>query len=291
MHGFMRVLELKRTGFRHSRFYAVITNITQGAAALLACLALAGPAQAAIIADHLAAAQFDSIPEEVFQDVRDQYRIFYGHTSHGSQVITGISMLAAEHGANLASPVFHEISDDLGYANDVSWVQPTRDWLDANPDFKMVMWSWCGGMSSNTGEGVNTYLQAMTQLEVDYPEVTFVYMTGHLDGTGLDGNLYRGNSQIRDYCLANDKVLFDFADIESWDPDGVFYPDETDACGWCTTWCETHECPTCGYCAHSHCFNCYQKGKAFWWMMARVQGWQGVPTEKQSLGMIKSLFR
>jgi hypothetical protein len=118
-------------------------------------------------------------------------------------------------------------------------------------------------------------------------------MTGHLDGTGLDGNLYRGNNQIRDYCLANDKVLFDFADIESWDPGGVFYPDETDACGWCYSYCSESDCPDCGsfYCAHSHCFNCYLKGKGFWWMAARLTGWVGVYTDKSTLGNLKSLFR
>ncbi|MBU8870977.1 MAG: hypothetical protein KOO60_08975 [Gemmatimonadales bacterium] len=71
----------------------------------------------------------------------------------------------------------------------------------------------------------------MNQLELDFPDMVFVYMTGHLDGTGTDGVLYRSNNRIRNYCAANDKVLFDFADIESYDPDGEYYPDETDTCG------------------------------------------------------------
>jgi len=138
----------------------------------------------------------------------------------------------------------------------------------------VVVWSWCGGCSDNTEAGIAAYLAAMTQLELDYPQVAFVYMTGHLDGTGPDGNLYRSNEQIRAYCQAEDKLLFDFADIESWDPAGVYYPDETDACAWCTDWCAVEPCPDCGGCAHSHCFNCYLKGKGFWWLLARVSGWQ-----------------
>jgi hypothetical protein len=136
----------------------------------------------------------------------------------------------------------------------------------------MVMWSWCGGCSDNTEEGINIYLNAMNGLEQDYPGVTFIYMTGHLDGGGPEGNLYLRNNQIRDYCNNNDKILFDFADIESYDPDGIYYPDASDACEWCYDWCAIYPCPDCG-CAHSHCFNCYLKGKAWWWMMARIWGW------------------
>jgi hypothetical protein len=60
----------------------------------------------------------------------------------------------------------------------------------------------------------------MTQLEEDYSGITFVYMTGHLDGSGPQGNLHLRNEQIRQYCRENNKVLYDFAAIESYDPDG-----------------------------------------------------------------------
>ena len=83
------------------------------------------------------------------------------------------------------------------------------------------------------------------------------------------------NAQIRDWCAANDKILFDFGDIESWDPGGTYSPDISDDCAWCTDWCASHTCPECDACAHSHCFNCHLKGKAFWWMMARISGWEG----------------
>ena len=123
----------------------------------------------------------------------------------------------------------------------------------------------------------------MNQLEIDYPDVLFVYMTGHLDGTGETGNLHIRNEQIRNYCISNDKVLFDFADIESHDPDGEYFLDRgaDDACNyaagnWAIEWCSANPgsdlCATCS-CAHSHPLNCNLKARAFWWMMARLAGW------------------
>lgn len=152
------------------------------------------------------------------------------------------------------------------------------------------MWSWCG--QADTSEAnIQLYLDLMSGLEVDYPHVTFVYMTGHLNGTGETGNLYQRNNQIRNHCIANESVLFDFADIESYDPDGNYFRDKiaNDNCdydsdgngsresNWADEWCAANpgQCPACNSCAHSRCLNCYLKGKAFWWIMARIAGWDG----------------
>ncbi len=234
----------------------------------------------AIVADHGTSANFDLIPSSYIEQAKSDYRIFYVHTSHGSQIVSGMSILRDsstlyDYNNGSGTLYLEEYGDDLGHNGDTSWVPLTRQRLDQpSSDINMVMWSWCGGCSDNTEEGINIYLNAVNQLEQDYPDVTFIYMTGHLDGTGPSGNLYARNNQIRAYCAVNNKILFDFADIESYDPDGTYYPNASDNYGWCSTWCSSHPCPTCG-CAHSHCFNCYLKEKAFWWMMARIAGWGG----------------
>jgi len=233
-----------------------------------------------LTADHLTAIAFTDIPDEYIELAKTEFNIFYVHTSHGSQIISGMGLLEDESDLYSfnngdSSLTITEYSDDLGYDSDTSWVPITRQYLEANgSEINMVMWSWCGGVSSNSESGINVYLNKVNELEQDYPNVKFIYMTGHLDGTGMDGILYQRNNQIRQFCNDYDKILFDFADIESYDPDGNYYPDASDACEWCEDWCASHDCLSCD-CAHSHSFNCYQKGKAFWWLLARIAGWSG----------------
>jgi hypothetical protein len=48
---------------------------------------------------------------------------------------------------------------------------------------------------------IDNYLAPMTQLELDYPGVTFVYMTVTRTRR-RGGNLHQRNEQIRAYCRA-----------------------------------------------------------------------------------------
>ena len=145
--------------------------------------------------------------------------------------------------------------------------------------FDYSMWSWCGQQSDNSEDDVNTYLATLAQFEAAHPAMRYIYMTGHTDGGGE--TLARNNQMVRDYVNANGKVLFDFADIEQYDPDGNYYPNTDDSCPWCPQWCADHpddcaELPDeAEWCAHTHPLQCWLKGQAFWWMMARLAGWPG----------------
>jgi hypothetical protein len=137
----------------------------------------------------------------------------------------------------------------------------------------------------------------MAQLEADYPDVTFVYMTGHVD-IWDDADNKAANQVIRDYCTANDKVLFDFADIERYDPDGVYYEYVNDTCdyynadttllgNWATEWQNQHEEGVdwydCGS-AHSQPLNANRKAYAAWWLWARLAGWTPSASDGDSSG-------
>jgi hypothetical protein len=50
-------------------------------------------------------------------------------------------------------------------------------------------------------------------------------------------------------------------------------------CSWCDAYCTAHpaycaDFSEMGDCAHTHKLFCKMKANAFWWMMARLAGWQ-----------------
>jgi len=270
----------------------------------------------AIIADHsiMNLVRLNQIPDSAIIEAKNNLHIAYGHTSHGSQIITGMSDLPDfkenyvgtqagpsnftvglydwnEGGTGGALDIDdYFVAGDLGNPDFITWESRTRTYLEIaeNDDVNVVMWSWCGQASGATEENIDTYLGLMVGLEVDYPDIDFVYMTGHTDGGGLEGNLHIRNEQIRAHCNTHGKILFDFADIESYDPDGNYYGDKLviDSCAydsnndstrdsnWATEWQaanpdEWYDCVS----AHSLPLNANQKAYAAWWLWATLTGW------------------
>jgi hypothetical protein len=247
-----------------------------------------------------------TIPAEWIATAKTSLHIAYGHTSHGSQLTDGMTALDTWKGGGTyawapgGTGGALDLTDyygsfnggaaqDLGNPDGSSWATATRAYLNAHPTCNVIIWSWCGEVSSADSAYITNYLNLMTGLENDYPGVRFVYMTGHLDGTGVAGNLNVRNQQIRTYCAANDKILYDFADIESYDPDGNYFLDKgaNDACdysdvtgshNWATDWQNAHtlgvdwfDCSA----AHSQPLNGNLKAYAAWWLWARLAGWSG----------------
>jgi len=240
------------------------------------------------------------IPDHWIEEAKETLHIAYGHTSHGSQITSGMTGLVSFLGSKYAwnnggtggALDLHDyaMSGDLGSPDFTEWELETRDYLASNTDVNVIIWSWCGEVSYASEENIDTYLSLMSGLEEDFPAVAFIYMTGHLDGTGLTGNLYIRNEQIRDYCETHNKFLYDFADIESYDPDGNYYLDKSanDGCNydsnddgtrdsnWAIAWQNSHtegvEWYDCSA-AHTQPLNANMKAYAAWHLWARIAGW------------------
>ena len=263
------------------------------------------PNEEPIVVDHESIALAD-IPSNWIDQAKQTLHIAYGHTSHGSQLTTGMAGLVTFAGTEysynsggtggaLDLRDFYGdfgglgVASDLGNPNRTAWANATRTYLDQNPTVNVIVWSWCGQVDGTEAE-IQHYIDLMEGLENDYPGVTFVYMTGHTDGAALTGNVPLRNKQIRDYCLANNKVLYDFADIESYDPDGDYFGDKlvNDACdydsdgdgvrdsNWAIIWQNAHpgEWYSCES-AHSQPLNANLKAYAAWHLWARLAGWDG----------------
>ena len=238
------------------------------------------------IIDHTCT-DIDAIPDNYIQDVKENINWHFAHTSHGHSLTCGLETI--ENGESFFDHdlgfTFLPENDSAMCIYDGNWlytyINPdgyyrseygmslTRGTLNDNPTINVSAFAWCTQMDEFTPPEVQQYLDSISSLEADFPNVTFIYFTGNAQALGPQGqHRLDNNNIIRQYCIDNNKILFDFADLDCWYNDDMFYYIHNG-----DTIPKEHPAFDGDSCGHVNSLSNVMKGNAVWWMMARIRGW------------------
>ena len=237
-----------------------------------------------IIIDHTCT-DITQIPDTWINQVKETLKIHYAHTSHGEQITEGLERLSNANSKYNYYPDNCTVPQTTQYLSlmdgqyfdyycetyvtpDLYWegsygLNITRSVLNSF-DVNISLWAWCYQLDYYSQGQARAYLAAMAGLESEFPNVTFIYMTGNAQSE--EQNRYDRNNQIRDYCRNNNKVLFDFADLDCW-YNGQQYTENGIPME------HPHYHGDQG--GHTTYESCENKARAFWWLLARIAGWDG----------------
>ncbi|WP_437552500.1 hypothetical protein WME97_14500 [Sorangium sp. So ce367] len=236
------------------------------------------------------------IPASCIAELKSGDFVFhYAHRSHGFQIIVGSESLEEGNATYGFESEYCDVPSQTGVfrmwdgMTDTNLVEGDQYWasqagvndlrsiLRQHPEIRYSMWAWSFEISEQTERDVQLYLDTLDALEGEFPNVTFIYMTGPADEEYNGVNRTERNQQIRDFCHEHGKILYDFEDLDSyWNGeqhtamvDGVEIPMEhphfsVDGSG----------DPEYQY-THTTRQSCENKARAFWGMMADLQGCSG----------------
>jgi hypothetical protein len=256
-----------------------------------------------IIIDHTCT-DITKIPDTWINKVKSMLKVHYAHTSHGEQITVGLERLSNANSKyrfssgecnmpqstqklSLMDGQYFDYYCETYITPDLYWedsygLNTTRSVLNSF-DVNVSLWMWCYQLDEYNQSQTQAYLNAMSQLEAEYPDVTFVYMTGNAQSE--EQNRYNRNNQIRNYCRNNNKFLFDFADLDCW------YNGQRYSEGGIPMEHPHYYGDQAGHTTYESCDN---KAKAFWWLLARIAGWDGsggaTPTPVISLNKSQITF-
>ncbi len=204
-----------------------------------------------------------------------------------------------------------DLSNGVDGTGTPAFVTATEAYLDndANKDINVVMWSWC----SIHNHDISRYLTGMQTLIDEYKAggsknravpVTFIFMTGHAAAAefeGEDGNNdgaglpHDQQKLIVDYCNAHGYYCLDYYSIDTHDMNDVYHAkadddgnDASTGVNFYTTWQSSHTLGTDWFEAkdapggtvrtaehNNQHITANRKAYAFWYILARIAGWNG----------------
>ncbi len=273
-----------------------------------------------IVIDHNSVALFDQIPDEFITRAREMKMLFVDQSvgvniSEGLSCLANTSIASAPNHCKRPSIPASEIVADVRYSR-TNWINQVFPsgcglWSTKVPCFiNMVnssystfdvvsyQFSYLDVDTNSTITSPTTgffadpvHTSNLNAFETANPNKKVIYWTTSLSrsiGTAISTDF---NNQMRAYAIANNKILFDVADIESHDPqgrpcydnrDGVAYTNGTNSENYPDDGidrpaiCQSYTTETNGGHLGSVSTGKIRLAKAFWVLMAQIAGW--VPT-------------
>jgi hypothetical protein len=260
------------------------------------------------VADHLVVGQFAQIPQNAIAAAAAKVTLFMHQSTGGIIDDSGLGCLAGLHGDPGAYPPECITYANNRAANTWPWYDKSNwswdFWPTSQADamaktdqfvslsntfgnYQVIGMKYCYVDGWNQGDNVaynnnhGYYITKMEALEQQYPGKVFIYATSALWADPGDAcnpvfnscqEIAEFNQQVRAYAQAHNKPLYDIADIESHDRNG-------NPCtvggyeGMCADWYDSGG-------GHPNTEGAIRLAKGFWWLMARVGGWNGTSSSK-----------
>ncbi len=208
---------------------------TRGLAGSLLLAFLPAFAQPPLQIGYSNCVQVASYSPSLMQEI-GKFRWFFAHASVGNNMMDGVDSL---HGTDSSRYPYYRVWED-DFPPDSTQNGSISSFWRGNPGWSVKVDTFATYASNgwthpkihlaankfcfvDQDADLDYYLASMTNLEAAFPEIVFVYMTIPLMTTTDENNVKRNvyNDALRLWTSANSRVLFDVADIEAHDTNGV----------------------------------------------------------------------